>query len=436
MTQRTRIWLRSVGIGLVGLGVAGFVVFMLLLGRANEPIANASVGVLAGVGLALVLLSLPRVPGATGNETIRDLLSVFFTFGTLGPMIMAVITSGTANFVVGLMGIVVSGGLSVVWALAFIRRAFWMIPIAVVVSAFGPPYVFRALHEVGGFENFWELSVRARLGVLGVQSVVCLIVGYALMIRFVSRVERAAARYEAELDTAGRIHAQLVPPIDRGVGSWSVRARSLPSSTMGGDLVDLIERPDGGADLVLADVTGHGVRAGVVMALVKGIVWAELTRRAPLDQAVGRISGRLAALLDAGTFVTAAVVRLPAGAEEPAEIIVAGHPPVVIRRADGTTGRVGSHGLPWGIDGDERYGTATVALAPGDALVLYSDGITEAAPAGGSMLGIDGVDDVVAGSDRPDRAVEALLETAATHAGGVMDDDRSAAAVWRREPGV
>ncbi|MEQ8769661.1 MAG: SpoIIE family protein phosphatase [Phycisphaerales bacterium] len=433
MRARTRFWLRCVGVALIAVGAVAFAVLMLVLGRADDPAQIIAVIIVAGLGLALVLLSIPRTPGATGGETTRDLLSVFFTFGTLGPMIMAVLTSGEANFLVGLVGIGVSGGISVLWALAFIRRAFWVIPIAVLVSAFGPPNVFRAMYELGGFENFGSLTVRARLGILGVESLASLIIGYALMIQFVSRVERAAARSEAELETAARIHAQLVPEIARRTGPWSVAAISAPSSTMGGDLVDLIERPDGTADLVIADVTGHGVRAGVVMALAKGIIRTEFARGGSLADAAGSINRHLFGLLDTGTFVTAAVVRL--GDDGGVEALVAGHPPVLVRRAGGNLERIGTHGLPWGVSGDEAYGSDAVSLAAGDTVVLYTDGITEAADQAGAMLGVSGVERVVARAPEPGGLVAALLDAAAAHAPGRMDDDRSAAAAWYRENG-
>ncbi|GJM18106.1 MAG: hypothetical protein DHS20C14_03190 [Phycisphaeraceae bacterium] len=430
MSAQINTWMRPVGIVLLFVGIVAFACTIFLASGEAHTLAVAVAGVIAGLGLTAILLSFPGKDGHGG--AIRDLLSVFFTFGCLGPMIMLVITSGEANFLVGFVGLCVSGGISVLWAFAFIHRAYWMIPVAIIATAFVPPPVFRTLGSVGAFENFGGLTLRGRLGILGLESVASLVVGYVLMIRFVARVERQAARSEAELETAVRIHAQLVPPIERDLGAWAVRARSLPSSTMGGDLIDLIERPDSSADLVLADVTGHGVRAGVVMALVKGVVWAELTRETPLAESVERISGRLTELLDVGTFVTAVVARLPADADQLTEVIVAGHPPVIVRRADGTTDRIGTHGLPWGVEGGERYSSASVSVAPGDVLVLYSDGITEAASPEGPMLGIDGVEGEVARTSAPAGLVGRLLDAAAAHAAGAMNDDRSAAVAWVR----
>ena len=436
MSPRTRITLRLAGVALLLLGIVGFALTIFVFGGAGRLAMVIGICLLAGFGLTLVLKSLPAVPGQTARDSARDTASVFFTFGTLGPLIMMVITSGQANFLVGLVGILVSGVISTLWALAFIRRAYWMIPIAVVTSAVMPPALFNVLWELGGAQNFGGLSVRARLGILGLESLATLIVGYALMTRSIARMERDAARREAELETAARIHAQLVPAIERGVGPWSVRGVSLPSSTMGGDLIDLIPRADGGADLVLADVTGHGVRAGVVMALAKGIVWAELRREAALADATGRINQSLADLLDDGTFVTAVVVRLPAAPDAPVEVLVAGHPPPIIRRADGATERVESHGLPWGVAPESADGTTRVHLAAGDAIVLYSDGISEAAPPAGGMFGVDGVDRAVRARAEPGAIPRALLDAASTHAGGMMDDDRSSSVVWRRSGGA
>ncbi len=433
MNARMRAWVRSLGIALLAVSLTTFVLIMFVISGAYDPIKNIAIGTGAGLGITLILLALPRSNGETGPETRRVLLSVFFTFGTLGPLIMMVVTNGEANFLVGIAGILVSGGLSLLWATTFTRRVFWLIPIAIVVSAIGPQFLFRTMYEMGGFANFFGLSLRMRLGILGIESLVCLVLGYTLMIRFVSRVERAGARSEAELETASRIHAQLVPAIERDLGAWSVRARSVPSSTMGGDLIDLVVHADGSGDLVLADVAGHGVRAGVVMAMAKGIVWSELAGAGTLSDAAGRINRSLTDLLDVGTFVTAVVARLPANAGEPAEIVVAGHPPAIIRRADGTTEPVGTHGLPWGIERGETYTTTAVSLAPGDAIALYSDGLTEATTVGGAMLGIAGVDGAVRTHADPGSLARAMLDGAERHAGGrAMTDDCSVAVAWRR----
>ncbi|MEL6328946.1 MAG: PP2C family protein-serine/threonine phosphatase [Planctomycetota bacterium] len=427
---------RTAGITLVVAAVILFTGATFLLAASDRPLAIVAVAAIAGVGVALILLSLPRSRGvASRSGQISDLLSVFFTFGALGPLIMMTLTSGTANFLIGLIGVAVSGGIATLWATAFIFRVYWLIPVAVIATAFGPPPVFEAAWHVGLAENFWGLSERLRIGILGLESVFSLVIGYALMVRFIVRVEREAARSQAELETASRIHAQLVPRIDQDPGPWRVRAISLPSSVMGGDLVDLIERADGGADLVLADVTGHGVRAGVVMALVKGVVAAELAHDAPLARAADRINRALTRLLDDGTFATAVVARLPADATDPIEILVAGHPPPVIKRAESAEipdGRIAAHGLPWGVSAGETYATTSVTLAPGDALALYSDGLSEAAPPDGPMLGLAGVERAVAQAPDAPGLPETLLEAASTHASGTIADDRSVAVVFGR----
>ena len=425
---------RITGVTLVAAAVVMFGVATFLLTASDRPLAIAAVSAVAGICVALILPSIPRrVRTSARGQDLTDILSIFFTFGALGPLIMMTLTEGNANFVVGLFGIAVSGGVSVLWATAFIWRLYWLIPIAVLVTAFGPPPVFETVWRFGLAENFGDLSVRLRIGVLGLESVFSLVVGYTLMVRFVTRVERDAARSEAELETAARIHAQLVPKIERNTGPWSVRALAIPSSVMGGDLIDLIERPGAGADLVLADVTGHGVRAGVVMALVKGVIWAELAREGPLDQAADRINAALTRLLDDGTFATAIVARLPTGASDPIQLLIAGHPPPVVRRAEGASDeRINPHGLPWGISAVENYATTEITLEPGDAIVLYSDGLSEAATPGGTMLGLAGVERAAKAASDPEGLPESLLQAASAHANGGIDDDRSVAPVWPR----
>jgi len=436
MHPKARRSVRLVGIGAIVLGIIGFAPALFMLGGAVHHVTTIAFLLCAGIGLALVIMTTERGTGASNAETARDIASVFFTFGTLGPLVMGVLTSGTANFLVGLVGMLVAGTIATLWAVSFMKRLYGLIPVAIVASAFMPTAVFETLHDLGGFENFGGLSVPTRLGILGLESLACLIIGYALMVRFISRVERDAARSEAELETASAIHRQIVPPIGSRVGPWSVTGLSLPSSTMGGDLIDLIPR-HAGTDLVLADVTGHGVRAGVVMALTKGVLRAALSHDRSLVDALADANRVLADELDSSTFVTAVLVRLYEDAARPTEILVAGHPPALVRRADAAIERVWAHGVPLGIDREHPYASSEIELGEGDALVLYSDGIQEATDHAGRMLGLDAIERTVAATDANAAGLtRALMLAAESHAPGTPEDDRSVVSVVRDATGA
>lgn len=399
---------------LVAAGAVLFILSMLVFAGPSRVLQILAAGLIAGGGVALHTLSAePDSRRARRREDFDTLLAVFFTFGSLGPLIMMVIGGQSATLPSGLLAVVVSGLIAVGWASAFTFRAVWLIPVVVAAQVVLPSKIFEYAGEAGLLNDPLDLPVRTRLGLLATLSISCVVVGFVLVARLAGRIERGRARAEAELATAAEIHRQLVPDFTRELHGWSVAGRAIPSETMGGDLLAVFERPDG-FDAVVADVTGHGVRAGVVMALVKGVFAAELTRDVPLHDAADAINRAVCALTDDGTFVTAALLRVHPGGR--VELVNAGHPPVFCLRAGAPTARGESTGLPLGVMPGETYACRGFDLAPGDRLVAYSDGITEAMDQSGGMLGVDAVGRAV--EPLRDPAPDALFDLARAHAGG------------------
>ena len=133
----------------------------------------------------------------------------------------------------------------------------------------------------------------------------------------------------------------------------------------------------------------------------------------------------------ANLYATLAAVRLaPDGT---AEIATAGHPPVVVLGRDGAW-PVATRGFPIGLFGEAEYDTAVVPLEPGDAMVLYTDGVSESVDSHGNELGVERlVRALSAVTDRsPEAIVEAAVEAASLHRGAtVAHDDLTVAAVRR-----
>lgn len=355
---------------------------------------------------------------------------VFFLFGSLG-MLIAMIQPSPGTWSMGLAMAAFSGLVATGWAYAFSSRRFWLLVPLMIAPFVIPPWIFPPLGERGFFSAGAGLSAPARLALLAILIVVGVSIGFTLLIRFVRGSEQIAARSRVELDLAARVHESLVPAIDARSPVARVSAISLPSSEMGGDLVDTLVR-DGELDAFIADVSGHGVAAGLVMGMVKSAIHMRL-RASSTETELGHLlidlNRVLSPLLSPGTFATMACVRIRPGS---CEYALAGHLPIWLWRASSDTlEELSNDHLPLAIDPAEPYASGRVQLQPGDTLVMITDGLIETAAPDGTHLGLSAMRTALQKlaplhRGEPDKLINALLATCNTHANGTPPtDDRS-----------
>jgi phosphoserine phosphatase RsbU/P len=201
-------------------------------------------------------------------------------------------------------------------------------------------------------------------------------------------------RLWAEMDLAARIHHHLVPPLRSNEAGLDIEGLSVASGSMGGDLAECVMLPDGAMELVVADVSGHGVRAGVVMAMLKSLLHARRIGDAlmPLPQAMSELNRVLCDLAEPGMFATMAIARI--GRDGSVRYASAGHPPLLLRHGTAVE-RLCEGSLPLGVASDARFDEHSATLDHGAALVLYSDGLVEVHVSKSRLLGLDGLVDVV-----------------------------------------
>lgn len=183
---------------------------------------------------------------------------------------------------------------------------------------------------------------------------------------------------ERDLELATRIQWSLLPRQDLAFAGWDTHYRYRPAGPVSGDYCDLLAvAADADASLyfLLGDVSGKGVAAALLMAHLNAMFRSLVESRPPLRELVER-ANRL--LVDSTT--TSAYVTLVAGRAERdgrVELCNAGHcPPLVLR--DGSVASVAATGMPLGLFAQGIYGVQELALAPGDDLFLYTDGLSEA----------------------------------------------------------
>jgi sigma-B regulation protein RsbU (phosphoserine phosphatase) len=190
-------------------------------------------------------------------------------------------------------------------------------------------------------------------------------------------LEKAQQQMSAELDLARAMQVAILPsrfPVAVGCDG---AARMLPATTMGGDFYDFIELPGGRIGLVMADVSGKGVPAAFFMAVARTNLNAlAATASGPAD-CLQRTNDVLLTQNPMDLFVTVFYAVF-----DPATGVLTysngGHNPPLLRRANGHVEMLTSAaGLVLGMF-PASYDEDTVQLAPGDTLVLYTDGVTEA----------------------------------------------------------
>jgi phosphoserine phosphatase RsbU/P len=179
---------------------------------------------------------------------------------------------------------------------------------------------------------------------------------------------------ESDLSLAARIQRALLPKADLAPVGWDVRYHYQPAGMVSGDYCDLFES-HGGLLFMLGDVSGKGVAASMLMSHLHATFRILAEGGLPLDRMVEDANRIFCESTLAGQFATLVIGR--AAHDGSVEFVSAGHLPVLHLHNDGATPK-DSTGVPLGMFCNTRFPVHRLALAPGDSLFLYTDGLTEA----------------------------------------------------------
>ncbi len=236
-----------------------------------------------------------------------------------------------------------------------------------------------------------------------------------------------------ELEVARALQRALLPEQPPEVPGYHFAFSSRTANTIGGDIYDLLPLTDGRLAVVVGDASGHGIAAGLLMAISSSTLKLALdTDPSPLA-ALNMLNTALVRTGDRRAFMTLfyGLLDPPSGR---LEFALAGHPFPILRRASGSVEELGSGSLPLGIRRQIEPFAGSVELAPGDLLTIVTDGIPEALDSAGRSFGFDRLRSVVAtgGTAREihDRVISSVTGFVGDHP---ADDDRSLV-VLAREP--
>jgi sigma-B regulation protein RsbU (phosphoserine phosphatase) len=233
-----------------------------------------------------------------------------------------------------------------------------------------------------------------------------------------NQVRTLHRRVTAQISELGRVQRSLLPDMPPDDPRISVAVSYQPSDAAGGDYYDYRQFEGGVHGIVIADVSGHGPVASVAMAIMRTALHAFRMFDRPPESTVPDLNALLMQSLEPGMFVTAFFLTIEPVSGR-ATYACCGHNPPRLRRASGEIAAVdGSAGPPLGLLADLVPQGAVFRLEPGDLVVLYTDGITEAFSPEGELFGTERLDRAVrAGAGDPDDTVAAVLEAVAAHQG-------------------
>jgi serine phosphatase RsbU (regulator of sigma subunit) len=351
------------------------------------------------------------------------LVGVFFIFAAVGFIIASWQIDAPRPWPAVLAQAALSGATAVLFVLVGIR-SLWFLPVALVFDILGMRAMFaiwNAAYQGGALETDDLAVMKQRLQVEGMCAIASIAVGWIALARFMRREGARQIRLRTEVDLAHDIHVSLVPPLAFTAAGCEVRGLSLPSTEVGGDLADAYEQ-EGRLVACVADVAGHGVPAGALMAMIKSAVRLALPARSGLETLLAHLNRILVDLRRPDRFVTLACLRFDGSGA--AEYVLAGHFPI-LRIAAGTRAveRLENMCLPLGVQAEARFTARRVTAAAGDLFVIFTDGLIEVRDAAERELGMERLEAlVVEHAARSLADIERLVFGAARRHGRQLDD--------------
>ena len=227
----------------------------------------------------------------------------------------------------------------------------------------------------------------------------------------------------------------LLPAMPRIGAGYDVGAEYVPAFAgreIGGDFYDVFVVRDSHAGVLIGDVAGKGLEAAALAATTRSTIHAFVHETASPAEALSRADAVLSSPnSEDGAFVTVflVIIDLETGAFRYSS---AGHPPAMLRRQDCTVGYLECGQTPLGIGGTQAFIEHSEHLDPGDSVVLYTDGISEAR-IGGDLFDQSGIENAMRSQCDLDAAgsAKALLEAATAYAKGQLRDDAAVVVVTR-----
>jgi PAS domain S-box-containing protein len=238
------------------------------------------------------------------------------------------------------------------------------------------------------------------------------------------RILEAKTRVESELQVAQRIQQRFTPSLRPEIPHIHLKGVYFPAYEVGGDYLDYFRTAAGNWVVVIADVSGKGIPAALVMTMLRSTFRAEARYETSAHRLLCAVNDLMAADLDDKTFVTALCLIINADSTQ-MSYARAGHPPLVLRhsQAGEIAKTIQPKGLALGLVEGETFSRlieeVNLPLALGDRILIFTDGLVEAMNAQRQPYGMERLMNLLNRDDQgtPDNLVEVILDDVKTYTG-------------------
>jgi sigma-B regulation protein RsbU (phosphoserine phosphatase) len=242
-------------------------------------------------------------------------------------------------------------------------------------------------------------------------------------------------RVRDELEVARELQNDLLPHDLPAVPGYLFAHSYRTANEVGGDYYDLTLLPDGRLSVMMGDASGHGMAAGLVMAIANATLKTALDLDPGPERVLALLNRTLCRTGTKRTFMSVFYAVLTPETGE-LEYVCAGHPFPLLRRARGAVEELGSGGFPLGIREPLEVCRRNVTLQPGDLLVLYTDGLPEAVDATGkTAFGYERIQAALELGGTPQAVHDGILRSFDRHVGEeALRDDLTLVVIARLPP--
>jgi len=328
---------------------------------------------------------------------------------------------------------------------------FYIVPVAftawfigripALTLAFGAACLWLVAQDMvgGGFSSanilYWNVTAETTIYLIVAMVVARARADRAREEALIAQVTVAKDRLDRELNAVGMLQHDLLPQTLPALDGYAWDSYYVTSARAGGDYYDAIPLDDGRLAIMVADATGHGAPAAVLMAMAKALLRGESEPLVRPDATLASMNRKLAAMLPPGWFLTACFAILDPCSGR-LEYSLAGHePPILVRGRHGDAEQLPVRGgPPLGPFPDVHFQAGHTQLGPGDTIVFFTDGVTEAMNAEHEMLGVTRLrESLSATTELSLEAVKAgLVATMAAHTDGAPFADDTTILMLRR----
>ncbi len=243
----------------------------------------------------------------------------------------------------------------------------------------------------------------------------------------IKQQQLAAELVNKELEVATEIQARFFPQQTPNLEGYEIAGCSIPAKDVGGDYYDFIPNPEPGQHgFVVADVTGKGVPASLLMATMRATLRANIQNN-PNDivQALRQVNGDIYRDSPVDKFITSIYCNLDYHRHEISYVNSGHNPPYIVRADDSRIEELEQGGVMLGIMEEIDLPKATLSIGKGDILMLFSDGVTEATNPSGELFSEESFEQWLLDHNQlsAEEMKKALLETLQVYANGSPQSD-------------